>query len=125
MLLTLASKSYGFRQPFDVIFLVIFLVLWGMAKPELSGHRLVAFCLVLFDGYVMFKQAIEPVGMLLVPLALIWFSEFIGGMRGMVGHCAMITNETPGWMIAGFGWIVLLVASGFVMHECFGWGPAS
>jgi len=125
MLLALANKSYEFRQPFDVIFLVVFLVLWAMAKPELSSHRLVAFCLVFVDGYLMCKQPIEPVGVLLVPLALIWFSEFIGGMRGMVGHCATITSETPGWMIAGFGWIVLLVATGFVAHKCLGWGPGS
>jgi hypothetical protein len=125
-LLALANKSYEFRQPVDATCLVVFLVLWTMAKPdELSGHRLVAFCVVLFDGYLMFKQPIGPVGMLLVPLALIWFSEFIGGMRGMVGNCATITSDTPGWMIAGFGWIVLLVATGLVMHECFGWWPAS
>ncbi|MEA3211931.1 MAG: hypothetical protein QOE70_4988 [Chthoniobacter sp.] len=120
MLLTLTTKSYEFRQPFDVICLVVFVTLWEMAKPQITGHRLVAFCIVLADALLMFGQPIEPVGALLAPLALIWFSEMLGRMRGMIGHCCLITTETPGWMVAGFGWIVLLIASGFIIHDCLG-----
>lgn len=125
MLLILANRSYEFRQPFDLIGVVVFLILWAIDKPEITFHRFLAFCLVAFDAYLMFNRPLEPVGMLLFPLALIWFSDLLGGMRGMVGHCSQITAETPGWMVAGFGWIVLLVISGRIMYECFGATGAS
>ncbi len=42
------------------------------------------------------------------PLALIWFSEPLGSFMGSVGRGGDVTSETPGWMIAGVGWIFLI-----------------
>ena len=45
---------------------------------------------------------------LLWPLALIWFSEELGSLTGLVrGH--YIDSETPPSIVKLFGWIVLLV----------------
>ena len=38
---------------------------------------------------------------------LIWFAEALGSATGFIGH-GEVTSETPGWMVAGFGWCVMV-----------------
>jgi hypothetical protein len=45
---------------------------------------------------------------LLVPLVLIWFPEQLGSFTGYVGRGGNIDTPTPGFLIAGIGWFMLL-----------------
>jgi hypothetical protein len=45
---------------------------------------------------------------LLVPLALIWFSEELGSFTGYVGRGGDIDTETPPPLVAFIGWFFLL-----------------
>jgi hypothetical protein len=45
---------------------------------------------------------------LLMPLALIWFPEEIGGFTGFVGHGRYIDEETPPFMVTIIGWFFLV-----------------
>jgi len=120
MLSILASKAYELRNPIDIPCAVAFLVAWGMAKPEIYGHRIVALGVVIVDAIFMYQHGMAPIGVLLVPLALIWFAELFGSMRGCIGNGGLITTETPKWMVTGFGWIALLIFSGLIIHEGLG-----
>jgi hypothetical protein len=54
------------------------------------------------------RQNTLDVALIAVPgLVLIWFSELLGSATGFIGH-GEVTAETPGWMVAGFGWCVLI-----------------
>jgi len=46
------------------------------------------------------------VGMLL-PLALIWFPEFLGSLTGW-GTRAPIDRPSPPWLVVALGWLLLL-----------------
>ena len=47
-------------------------------------------------------------GYLLLPLALIWFSEEFGSFTGYVGRGGNIDTETPPILVSMFGWLILL-----------------
>ena len=55
------------------------------------------------------KDAMQiGIGMIFI-LALIWFGDAMGDYTGPTGHGA-ITASTPGCMLRGFGWLVMIVA---------------
>jgi hypothetical protein len=110
--------------------LIVFLIVWAFPRPEISGHRLLAFCVCLIDAGMLFNGALPPCSginapyvILLFPLGLIWFADVLGAFRGFAGHAAWIGTDTPGWMVAGFGWIALLVASFFIIRASMGEVP--
>jgi hypothetical protein len=43
----------------------------------------------------------------LLPLALIWFPEFLGGLTGW-GTSAPVDRPSPPRLVAGMGWLLLL-----------------
>jgi len=45
---------------------------------------------------------------LLLPLALIWFPDEIGGFTGYMGRGGNITTESPGCLVAAAGWFFLV-----------------
>jgi hypothetical protein len=45
----------------------------------------------------------------LIGLSLIWFSDFLGSLTGPIFRGGNIDNESPGWMVCVFGWLVMLV----------------
>lgn len=45
---------------------------------------------------------------LLFVLALIWFPEEIGSIKGYVGRGGFINRETPGCMVSTMGWLLLV-----------------
>ena len=98
--------------------MVVFLILYAFAKPDITGRKLLAFFVSLIDAFVMFNRTgVEaPFFIILAPLALIWFAEFLGTIRGNLGTGGIINTDTPGWMVAGFGWIVLLGMSWFILN---------
>ncbi len=125
---SLASVTDGWivrdkpREKVEALFLVglylaVFLILWAFAKPEIRGHRFVALLLVLLDAWLAVRLTGDYswVALLLIPLGLIWFAEMLGAFKGNVGGGGIINTETPEWMVAGFGWLLLLLASGFLM----------
>jgi uncharacterized membrane protein YoaT (DUF817 family) len=46
---------------------------------------------------------------LLGPLALIWFPETIGSYTGYVSSGQTIDTETPPSIVAGLGWLLLVL----------------
>jgi hypothetical protein len=71
--------------------------------------------LALSAGHVAFAvfvggpaAAIGAVFSLLLPLALIWFSEELSSFTGGVGGGRSIDAESPEWLIAGIGWVLLV-----------------
>ena len=52
-----------------------------------------------------------------IPLSLIWFGDAIGGYIGPAGRNGYIDTPTPGWLLACFGWLLLLIP---VMGACYG-----
>ncbi len=113
------NKDYIFLLSLNGLALVIFRVLYAFAKPDITSHRLLAFFVSLTDAFVLFRRTglNAPFFVILPPLALIWFAEMLGALRGNVGHGGGVINtDTPEWMVAGFGWIVLLVVSWFIFN---------
>jgi hypothetical protein len=45
---------------------------------------------------------------LILPLALIWYSEPLGDYTGPTGRGPAITKATPGCVVAFVGWLLLL-----------------
>ena len=45
---------------------------------------------------------------LLLPMALIWFPDAIGGFTGYVGRGGRIDTETPPFLVSAAGWILLI-----------------
>lgn len=45
---------------------------------------------------------------LLPPLGLIWFADELGDFTGYVGRGGVVDQTSPPFLIAGFGWIVLI-----------------
>jgi hypothetical protein len=71
--------------------------------------------LALSAGHVAFAvfaggpaAAIGAVFSLLLPLALIWFSEELSSFTGGVGGGRSIDAESPEWLVAGIGWVLLV-----------------
>ena len=57
-----------------------------------------------FDGAeVAWKIGISMVFI----LALVWFGDEMGSFVG--GASPLVTASTPGWMLRGFGWLVLIL----------------
>ncbi|MHC4202934.1 MAG: hypothetical protein ACYSU0_23340 [Planctomycetota bacterium] len=63
-----------------------------------------------FDG----KGAVFAL-ILLLPLAMVWFSEDIGEAKGRIGH-GFVDRPTPSCLVAGAGWIGLI---GFLIAAFF------
>ena len=61
------------------------------------------------------KGIISSSLIMLLPLALIWFAESMGSARGRIGHWE-VDADSPGWFVAGFGWLVLVAS--FVYLGC-------
>jgi hypothetical protein len=53
------------------------------------------------------ERVVDVVIIVVAGLVLIWFSEALGSATGFIGH-GEVTSETPGWMVAGFGWCVMI-----------------
>jgi hypothetical protein len=112
---------------FFAISLVIFLLLAVLFKPEVRKHKLAASCLVLADIAVAAPRygIAMPLSLLVFPLGIIWFAEILGEIRGSVGRGGIIDTPTPGWMVAGFGWLALLLLSGYLFYNVFAAGGPS
>ena len=41
-------------------------------------------------------------------LCLIWFGDAIGSFTGYIGRGGDINTESPGWLVAAFGWFFLI-----------------
>jgi len=56
------------------------------------------------DSEQMFGAAI----LFAIPVAMVWHPEEINDFTlGLFGEGGHIDKPTPGWMISGFGWIIL------------------
>ena len=53
-------------------------------------------------------DVVKGCAVLLLPLALIWFPEEIGGFTGYVGRGGDIDSETPPILILFIGWLFLI-----------------
>ena len=49
-----------------------------------------------------------PLGILLFPLALIWFPEVLGSATGFAFAHGTLDAETPAWLVASAGWFILV-----------------
>jgi hypothetical protein len=67
------------------------------------------------DGQISIDVSGSPMLALMLPLALIWFPEQLGSFTGYVGRGGSIDTETPGWLVAGFGWLLLLGLTALVL----------
>ena len=45
---------------------------------------------------------------LLIPLALIWFADELGGFTGYTFRGPTVDEESPGILVAGMGWFFLV-----------------
>jgi len=114
------------KAPVDPLFItacgsLLFLYLCSIGKPDVSGHRLIAFCLTLLDAELLFFKLgrSAPFFVLFVPLTLIWFADYFSAFRGNMGRGGIVNVATPDWMVAGFGWILLLLLSGSLLTVFF------
>jgi len=57
---------------------------------------------------------------LLIPVGLIWYCDIAGNFTGPMSRGGYVDVETPGWLVAGFGWLVLL---GIFIYHVFVAGP--
>ena len=58
---------------------------------------------------VGFKIHATSALLLAVPLALIWFPEELGSYTGYVSRGSTIDTETPPFIVAGLGWLLLVL----------------
>ncbi|WP_144054896.1 hypothetical protein [Rhodopirellula europaea] len=75
--------------------------------------KIAALCLVIvYTSISVFMAgfvAIPGMMILLVPpLGLIWFAEDLGEFTGYVGKGGTVDRSSPEYLIAAFGWLVLL-----------------
>ena len=95
-----------------------------MDRAKLFSLLLTAFCTLLVG---LEEGVLVAAGVPIVfggALAFIWFGDFLGEYVGSVGpQDPRISRATPGWMMRGIGWIMLLVMSGRVIWECFRYNP--
>ncbi len=79
---------------------------------QMMGNLLSAIVAVVYLGVAYVSGGAEAVIVcllyLVLPLACIWFSEAMGEFTGIArGH--LVTSTSPGWAVAGMGWILLLL----------------
>ena len=94
----------------------------------ITVDKLVAFGLVLVysliglvtGGFVMLPGLAIS---LLPPLTLIWFADELGDFTGYVGRGGVVDQTSPPFLIAGFGWIVLIGMPIYVLFFSGGGGP--
>ncbi|MBN2217650.1 MAG: hypothetical protein JW719_09780 [Pirellulales bacterium] len=82
-------------------------------EPEITVEKLVAVvvCAIWFILACLFEPAGAMVGLFLfVPLGLIWFGDELGSLTGL--HYGIIDQESPGFLIRLFGWILLMAPLG-------------
>jgi hypothetical protein len=95
-----------------------FFIFCTIIKPQMTEAKVIAFCIAVCDAMILFARygKAVPFVFLLVPIAFIWFGDEFGGFKGNVGR-GTVNTETPGWMVAGFGWLLLLAVSGYVIYH--------
>jgi fumarate hydratase class II len=49
-----------------------------------------------------------PIIIYILILSLIWFGDSLGSFTGYVGQGGNIDNESPGWLVCAFGWLLLI-----------------
>jgi len=52
----------------------------------------------------------------MIPLALIWFGEELGEFTGLTGS-GYISEQSPGWLVKAFGWLVLVALIGGWLYD--------
>ena len=75
--------------------------------------KIVALCLVIvYTAISVFMAGFAAIpGMMILlipPLGLIWFAEALSEMTGYVGKGGTINQSSPEFLIAAFGWLVLI-----------------
>jgi hypothetical protein len=58
-------------------------------------------------------------GVLIFPLAMIWFPDEMGSVTGNIGRGSYATQESPGALVTCLGWTLLVgvpIAWYFIMH---------
>lgn len=80
---------------------------------SITPSKIAALVLVLFYTLIAIitigTTAVFGVLLLLVPpLALIWYSEELSEFTGYIGRGTTIHQTSPEFLIAAFGWLVLL-----------------
>ncbi len=63
--------------------------------------------LMVADGYAG-PEIFKLVMGLIAILAFIWFGNELGSMTGYHSHGSYVNTETPGWMVCGMGWFLLV-----------------
>jgi hypothetical protein len=114
------NKDFQLDAACSVAPALVFLVLLMIGKPDATKSRIAALVIVFLVTVVFFIRArtLVPLMLFLPPLGLIWFSELLGNFVGSVPKGGYVNTTTPGWMIAGLGWIILLFFSGGILYEC-------
>jgi hypothetical protein len=64
--------------------------------------------LMIIDEHGVSRGVVGFGGLLLIPLALIWFPEEIGSYTGYVGRGGQIDAESPPALVAFMGWVFLV-----------------
>jgi len=73
----------------------------GLSACIAAIMLIVALCT---GGFIVLPMTILFLGF---SLSLIWFGDEVGSIMGVMrGHS--ITSESPGWLVALFGWLLLL-----------------
>lgn len=57
--------------------------------------------------------------LLIIPVLLICLGDWLGSFTGRLGSQTYVDTPTPGWIIAGFGWILLLLPIAFFAYYSF------
>ncbi len=73
----------------------------------LSGGIAVAYVVVFLQLANDPRRVIYLVAYLLLPLALIWFSEEMGTYTGIM-RFQPVSKQSPGCLVAALGWLLLL-----------------
>jgi hypothetical protein len=68
------------------------------------------------------ESAFKVLIFLVFPLTLIWFSQPMGSYGGRAGH-GVVTSDSPAWMVAIGGWVLLLLPLMFWLIWMFGRSP--
>jgi hypothetical protein len=120
LLISVQNKDFQLEAAASVVPVLVFFVLLMIGKPDAAKSRIASLLVVLLIAVVCFIKsgALVPLMLFLPPLGLIWFSELLGSFVGSVGRGGYVDTATPGWMIAGLGWIILLFFSGGILYEC-------
>jgi hypothetical protein len=93
----------------------------------MSTSRLLSLAAAALDTFIIISTGAPPHSSpwlgagnalpLIIPLGLIWFCDILGAYVGPVDRGGFVNVETPGWMIAAFGWLLLLAPiAWFIYH---------